>query len=332
MRYYQLTLHTSSEAVEAVSDRFFTLFEELEIADGGVEILDPNDLLNQEKTPASWDYIDEDLLGSLSQEALVRTYYSEELLARLGGEEGLKKRVHELLSDLSAYFDCGSLEMEISLTDEDQYLYAWMENYKPFRVGRHLLIIPSGHVEEPLEGDLVLHIDPGLAFGTGTHETTSLCMEFLEDIVKPGDLVYDIGCGSGILGLAAAKLGASRVIMSDIDPMAVQVASENIIINHEEAKVLCYEGDLLEIPAFFEDRQISRKADIIVANIIADVIMILAKRILPFLKDDGYFVASGILREREHEVEACLLDAGFELLGVKEKGSWVSLLLRKRHA
>ena len=169
----------------------------------------------------------------------------------------------------------------------------------------------------------MIHIDPGMAFGTGTHETTSMCMAMLEEQVKPGDTVLDIGCGSGILGIVAAKVGAGRVICSDLDPNAVKVARENVAKNGVSDVTEVYQGDLTEIPAFE-----GLKADLIVANIIADVIIFLAPKAKGLLKKGGCFITSGIIQERKQDVLDALKDAGYEILEVQDKGSWAAIRSR----
>jgi len=163
----------------------------------------------------------------------------------------------------------------------------------------------------------VLELDPGMAFGTGTHETTFMCMEQLEKYVTPGCKTIDVGCGSGILGLAAAKLGSSDVLAIDLDELAVKVAAENTVKNGLSDKVRVVHGDLLE--------QREEKADVIVANIIADVICFLCGPAKKHLLPGGTFICSGIIREREDDVQAALRDAGYTVCNRLAKGSWVCL-------
>ena len=169
----------------------------------------------------------------------------------------------------------------------------------------------------------MLHIDPGMAFGTGTHETTSMCMAMLEEAVQPGDTVLDIGCGSGILGIVAAKVGAKKVICSDLDPNAVLVAKENVQKNHVEDVTSVFKGDLTDVPAFQD-----LHADLIVANIIADVIIDLVPEAKGLLKNGGLFITSGIIRERAEDVKNALVEAGYVILKEENKGSWTAFLSR----
>ena len=197
----------------------------------------------------------------------------------------------------------------------------WAEDgkkyYKPFRAGERLVIKPSWEPYEEKEGDLVLELDPGMAFGTGTHETTFMCMEQLEKYVKPGCKAIDVGCGSGILGLAAAKLGAGDVLAIDLDELAVKVAKENTEKNHLTDRVRVVHGDLL--------KQREEQADVIVANIIADVICALCGPVKRHLLPGGVFICSGIIREREDDVQCALAEAGYTVCNRLAKGEWVCL-------
>ena len=166
--------------------------------------------------------------------------------------------------------------------------------------------------------DLVIELDPGMAFGTGTHETTSMCIRELENYVDETKTVFDIGCGSGILAIAAAQLGAKEVVAGDLDEVAVKVSKENCEINHVSDKVVVKHGSLFEV--------VDSKADVIVANIIADIIKILAKDVSKFLKDDGVFISSGIILAKIDEVCQALEENGFEIVKVERLGEWSAIV------
>lgn len=315
MNYHQITVYTVTEAVEAISYIF------TELGAGGVEIFDPKDILNQEKDPTSWDYIDEDLLQDLKRdEVIMRCYFSTEVIPTPTALEDLLLKIKEELANAGEYLSIGSGRIETKLMAEEEWADAWKKYYKPFHLGHHIFIVPSWVEAKEEPGDIRITLDPGMAFGTGTHETTSMCMELLEEQVKPGSTVLDIGCGSGILGIVAAKVGAGQVICSDLDPNAVLVAKENVQINEVEKQIQVFAGDLTEVPAIQ-----NTKADLIVANIIADVIITLAPQAKPFLKQDGTFITSGIIKERRADVEEALKLAGYQIEEVKEQGSWVAI-------
>ncbi len=315
MEYHQITVHTQTEAVEALSYAF------LELGCGGVEIFDPKDILNQEKDPTAWDYIDEDLLKDLNRdEVLMRCYFSVEKIKTPADLEAIVFDLQHEIAHIAEFLPVGSGKIETTSVFEEDWMNAWKKYYKPFRLGHHILVVPSWIECEEEPGDIRITLDPGMAFGTGTHETTSMCMAMLEECVKPGDLVLDIGCGSGILGITAAKVGAGKVIGSDLDVNAVAVAKENVVKNHVDDVMSVAHGDLNEIPEYK-----GLQADTVVANIIADVIIHLAATVKPNLKQGGTFISSGIIKERRADVEKALLENGFEIVEVQEKGSWVCI-------
>ena len=323
MNYYQFTVHTVTEAVEALSEAF------LNLGCGGVEIFDPKDILFQEKEPTAWDYIDEDLLKNLSRdEVLLKCYFSQEIIKTPEDMDSMMIKLQECLKDVGQFLPVGSGRIETDTVIEEEWMNAWKKYYQPFRLGHHIFVVPSWIEAEGEPGDIRLNMDPGMAFGTGTHETTSMCMALLEENVKKGDLVFDIGCGSGILGIVAAKVGAGEVICSDLDPNAVLVAKENVLKNDVGDVITVCQGDLVAIPEFQ-----GRKADVIVANIIADVIIHVSGSLPPYMKDNAVFIASGIIKERKEDVIEALEQSGFLVEQVCEKGSWVAILSRvKNHA
>ena len=177
----------------------------------------------------------------------------------------------------------------------------------------------TGHVFGQ-DGDLVIELDPGMAFGTGTHETTTMCMRELEKYVREDSKVFDIGCGSGILAIAAAKLGAKDVIAVDLDEVAVKVAAENVVENHVQDSVKVLHGNLIDV--------VDDKADVVVANIIADIIKILAKDVHSCMKEDAVFISSGIIHAKVDEVKESLVENGFEIVEVKTLGEWNAIVAK----
>ena len=250
----------------------------------------------------------------------MRCYFSEAAIPNPVMLEELLLKIQGGLQDIAQYLPIGSGRIETQLMAEEEWANAWKKYYKPFRLGEHILIVPSWEEVEAQPGDIRITLDPGMAFGTGTHETTSMCLTMLEQLVKPGQTILDIGCGSGILGIAAAKLGAGRVIGSDLDPNAVLVARENAAENGVSEIVEIHQGDLTDIPVLQ-----NVQADVIVANIIADVIIGLAPKATAFLKKGGRFIASGIIRERRDDVAAAITEAGYRIERIEEKGSWVAI-------
>ncbi|HHX11908.1 MAG TPA: 50S ribosomal protein L11 methyltransferase, partial [Clostridiales bacterium] len=255
MNYIQVKIETKTEAVEAIS---YLLMEQ---GVGGVEIEDPKDILNSPKSPTSWDYLEEALLARDPEIVMIKAYFPEHV--------NYTEKIADLqirINEMRSYLEIGTGNISIAHIEEKEWADEWKKYYKLTPVGKNIMIKPTWEAYTKKNKDeVVIELDPGMAFGTGTHETTSMCMELLERHMKRGDVVLDIGTGSGILGIAAAKLGASRVIGGDLDQTAVQVAKENVTQNKVASIMDVRHGDLLEI--------LQEKGDIVLANIIADVII-----------------------------------------------------------
>lgn len=312
MDWMEAVVHTTTMGADLVSELL------MNAGAVGTAIEDRYDVTSSKKSDGMWDMIDEDVLAKMSEDVLVKAYFQDDQHAK----ETLmlvSERLKELLrADLG--FDVGSLELESRGVREQDWAENWKKYYKPFRAGEHLVIKPSWEPYEAQAGDLVLELDPGMAFGTGTHETTFMCMQQLERYVTPGCRAIDVGCGSGILALAAAKLGAGDVLAIDLDELAVKVAAENTQKNGLADVVRVAHGDLLE--------RREEQADVIVANIIADVICYLCGPAKKHLLPGGVFICSGIIKEREEDVQRALSSAGYAVVSRLEKGEWVCLAAR----
>ena len=309
MNWTEVTIKTTTEAVEAISN---ILMEE---RCGGVMIEDPKDFLFQKKNELDWDYVEEEVFNKSGQDGvLIKTYIPEE------------RNVLELIETVKARMallpsfglDIGEGSVSLSNVNESDWANEWKKYYKPTKVGKKIVVKPSWEEYEKQEGDLIIELDPGMAFGTGTHETTSMCIRELENYVDETKTVFDIGCGSGILAIAAAELGAKEVVAGDLDEVAVKVSKENCEINNVSDKVVVKHGSLFEV--------VDSKADVIVANIIADIIKILAKDVSKFLKEDGVFISSGIILAKIDEVCQALEENGFEIVKVERLGEWSAIV------
>jgi len=207
------------------------------------------------------------------------------------------------------------------VNDED-WSNAWRKYYKPFRLSERIMVKPSWEEFEAGAEDIVIELDPGMAFGTGTHETTKMCAVLVDKYINKDDVVMDIGCGTGILSIVAAKLGASEVVAVDVDEVAVKVTKENCRVNGTDGVVDAFKGTILDIKDI--------KADLIVANIIADVIIDMAKDLSKYLKADGIFITSGIIKERKQQIIEEYQKYGFYLVESMENGEWVAMVFKCR--
>lgn len=312
MDWIEVTISTTSEGTDIVSQILY------DVGVAGVVIEDPNDILSFSSEPGDWDYVDEDLIANLDEDVLVRGYLGEDdtLHDKL---QYIRERIQGLLEDKSD-IDIGPGGVELLSVSEEDWAENWKKHFKPRKVGERIVIKPTW--EEYLAGheELVIEIDPGMAFGTGTHETTTLCIQMLERYVEPSDTVLDMGCGTGILAIASILLGAERALAVDIDKNAVDIARENSRINNVEDRIHVVHGDLLA--------DVEGKFDIVVSNIIADVIIELSHDIDKFMKRDGIFIASGIILDRLDEVRAALKDNGFDEIEHVTLGEWAIVVSR----
>jgi ribosomal protein L11 methyltransferase len=308
LKWLEVKVTTSVEAEEAITNIMH------EIGAGGVVIEDPNDLkmLNDD---SEWDYVDPDMIVN-SDKVVISAYFP--LMPNTVDKVSIIK---DRIMGLKEYnLDIGDFTFETSEVDDNDWANSWKKHYKPFKIGKRVVIKPSWEDYTPLGNDIVVELDPGMAFGTGSHETTKMCIEFLEDNVKPNDVVFDVGCGTGILSIVSSKLGAKKVYAVDLDDVAIKVASLNVKLNNlNNVEVL--KSDLLH--------ELTGKADLIVANIIADIIIKATYDIHEKLNENGIFISSGIIKDRKDDV----LDAiskYFDIIDIKEDGEWIAILSRKK--
>lgn len=311
MKWVEVVVKTCHEKEDKVADILY------QAGALGLAIEDPRDFLELSSNKKAWNYVDSNLM-SLDEDVLILKAYFSEAEDTEKIVDFIRKRVIEepLESEGEAYG-----EVTLNLVDDQDFAEAWKQYYKPLRIGDRIIIKPSWETYDEEPGDLVIELDPGMAFGTGTHETTSMCIEALEGLVKENDHIYDIGCGSGILGITAAKLGAERVIGIDIDPVCIEVSKENIEMNGVEDIVQVYLGDLFDV--------VDGKADIIVSNIIAEVIIDMIDDLNNYLEEDGFFIASGIILSKVGLVEEKLKAKGMKVLETKRLGEWACIVAQK---
>ena len=305
MKYLQVDIEVRAEELEPVvgvllmNDIVETVVE---------DPLDLERLLNKE-VDYEWDYIAPEVLDRQNSQPKV-TFYLEDTPENKELAMNAVKAVAEVFPEAN---------IKVAMEDDSEWKDRWKEFFKPKKVGKQIVVKPTWYDYEKQEGDLVIEIDPGMAFGTGTHETTRLCLETLDKIIKDGDTVLDIGCGSGILAIASMLLGATEGFGVDIDELAVKTAKENGKMNgldEPELKFVC--GDLAD--------KVTKQYDVVVANIVADIIILFSTQVRAFMKPGAKFIASGIIDTRADEVVTALQSAGLKLVERIEQGGWVCLV------
>ena len=260
---------------------------------------------------------DEDLIDN--GEIVVKGYFTAD-----DSWEEVKPQVASAVAVLKAIFSEYPIGDTYWLLDDDSWQDSWKQYYKPFRIGRHLVIKPQWEPYEQEEGDIILELDPGLAFGTGNHPTTGGALKLLEQETTQGMKVMDFGCGTGILAVAAGLLGAKEVFAVDVDHEAIQATVKNTRINGLMTTVEVIEKDLLK-----ESVTYLKDFDIIVANIVADVIIAVLPQVEQMLKPGGSFIAGGIIDKKQEAVFSALQEYGFHIAEVITEGSWITLMARR---
>ena len=316
MEWCEVIVHTQSEGADAVSELL------MQGGATGTEIVDRQDVPDPSKPGVYWELYDQKLLDSMPEDVLVKAWLelNEQTRDRLAA---IRAQLDELRANANG-LNLGTLALETEDVAVSDWAETWKRFYKPFRLGHRLVVKPSWEPYAAQPEDLIIELDPGMAFGTGTHETTSMCLEMLEKHLVPGMRVMDVGTGSGILAIAAAKLGAGETLAIDIDPDAVKVAKENVAHNDATGTVRVVQGDLCKSEAM--------PCELAVANIVADAICMLAGPLTKHLLPGGLLVCSGIIREREADVQAAAKAAGYTLFDRMEKGEWVALALHNEAA
>lgn len=333
MKWIKMELKTTTEAVDLVS----SMLDDLGVE--GIEISDFVPLSEEDKQKMFIDILPE--LPEDDGSAVVSFYLDTDT-----DIEALKVNIAVELAELRQFVDVGSGELSVSETEDKDWINNWKEFFKPFRVGDSIVIKPTWEtLTEKKDGDLVVEIDPGTAFGTGAHETTKLCIWNLKKYLKKGDFVFDVGCGSGILSIISMLLGTDYAAAVDIDPIAVGVTVENAEVNKLAATVC--EKDEMGLPVFtgksgfievtdgnvigdaaLREAVGLRKFDIVVANILADVIIPLSGVAREFMKPGALFISSGIINMKQEAVEEALRENGFEIVEVVAQGDWISIVAK----
>lgn len=322
MKWYELTISTTEIAQEMISNFLH------EHGAGGVSIEESGNL-NRPRDTRLGQWYDTPLNDIPEGEAVIKGYFTEDVnMDQL--IEALKPRIEEL-RDFS--IDPGHVKYDYIAVDDDSWATAWKEYFHPIRITNKLTIKPTWETYTPAEGEMIIELDPGMAFGTGTHPTTALCLRTLESVIKGGETIIDVGTGSGVLAIGASLLGAQRVLALDLDPIAVSSAKENVELNHLSEQIEVHLSDLLGIitnkEGSADQLAVKPPVDIVVANILAEIILLFVDDVYQALKPGGTYIASGIWKNKEEVVEQGLIAAGFEVVDKQRDEDWIAFVARR---
>ncbi len=319
MNWIEAKLYTTSEGTEAVAAML------MECGINGIQIEDFDEFKHFiETNKEHWDYVDDELFKNKSEEVCVTSYIPE--------NEYLSDTIKSIetailqLKNAETGLALGTLKLELKNVNDESWLNAWKQYYKPFPVGKSLVVRPEWEQYENKEDKLVISMNPAHVFGTGLHQTTKLCMEQLETHVKSGNTVLDLGCGSGILSITSLLLGAEKAFAVDIDPEAIKVAYGNASLNNiDKEQYTVVSGNVL-VDSLLRETICLNKYDIVVANIVADVVIALSNIVTSCIKQNGIFITSGIIKERLQDVYDALSENSFEVVDTFYMDDWVCVV------
>jgi len=309
LNFLEVTVKTTEEMYEAVANLFWDL------GAGGVVIQDPRAIRRhiEENHWDAWE-IPEEIMEAENIELKGYFPIDAKLVETMAA---FTRNVEEI----KHHFSDGRIEVTQTEVAAENWATSWKNYYKPEKIGKQVVIKPTWEEYLPGEGEVIVELDPGMAFGTGNHPTTAMCIQALEGNIFPGCSVLDIGTGSGILAVTAAKLGAGRVIAVDHDPVSIDAARENILLNRVESIVHLVQGDLAA--------GIEESVDILVANIVADIIIRLIPQAVERTRPKGFFISSGIIKDRMEEVISELEKSAFLVEKVLQEGEWAAVVARR---
>ncbi|MFX3633693.1 MAG: 50S ribosomal protein L11 methyltransferase [Candidatus Pristimantibacillus sp.] len=328
MKWHEITISTTEMAIEMISNFLH------EMGAGGVSI-EESGTLNKVRDTSYGQLYDKPLNDIPEGQAEIKGYFTEGT-----DTEALIAELVPSIEQLREFgIDIGEYAVSAKMVDEEDWANAWKQYFKPIKVSDSLTIKPTWEPYEASPGEKIIELDPGMAFGTGTHPTTSLCLQTLESVIKGGEEIIDVGTGSGILAIGAMKLGARRVLALDLDPVAVTSAKENVQLNELDQHIEVMESDLLGVlggKVVFEANEgdaqhtsVSLPVDLVVANILADIILLFVDDVYAALKPGGIYISSGIYKNKESDVEEGLLSSGFVIVEKRRDEDWIAFIARK---
>lgn len=311
MNWLEVSVYTHSESVEVVSSIL------IELGSKGVSIEDPQDYYQLTDEQLEWLKVQQKDLYE-TDTVIVKGYFQPSQWSK-----DSDVLLHEKLEEIKVYgLQTGPLSVQVKEVGEEDWANAWKQYYFPVRVTRFLTVVPSWvDYEKEQDDELLIELDPGLAFGTGTHPTTQLSLTALEQTIRGNESVLDVGTGSGVLSIASKLLGASKVTAFDIDEMATRVAKENIALNPTIGEIEVYENNLLV--------GVDQKSDLIVANILAEILLQMPEDAYRNLNDDGRLILSGIIESKANEVKEAYEKAGFTLVERMIMREWNCFIMKK---
>lgn len=311
MKWNEVKVTTESEAVEAVSNIL------MEAGAFGVAIEDALDFENYQEDQYG-ELLDKETFSSLEEGAVVMAYFPETIFL-----PEILPFIKDSITELPEFgLNIGENIVEVSEVEESDWATAWKKYYHPVRVTRYLTIVPSWEKYEPKhEDEKIITLDPGMAFGTGTHPTTNLTLQALETVLRGGETVLDVGTGSGVLSIASSLYGAKDIYAYDLDEVAVRSAQENVDLNANTENIHVSANDLLV--------GVEQEADVIVANILADIIVLMVEDAWRLLKPEGTLIVSGIIEDKKDMVLEEMYAQGFEVDRIFQQKDWFAIILKK---
>ncbi len=313
MKFTEITVHTTTEGSELIADIMWRY------TSYGVAISDVKDVINLQKDKTMyWDYMDESITKDTG-EVLVKAFIAKDETKKI--LPWIRADIEEMAANCDGALPLGTLEQTYREVEGDDWIEIWRNHFRPLHIGKRIVVVPEWIEYAPAPGEIIVKLDSNMAFGTGEHETTAMCLELLQEYLTPESVCIDVGCGSGILGIAAIKLGAKEAYLTDIDYVAVESAKHNCDINEVTHAATVAHSNLLN--------DTSVQGDIMLANITAEVLTGLAPSIPKNMKEGGILILSGIIESRLEMVLDAFCAQGLTQINRMDRGEWIALAFKR---